>query len=482
MNSQFEYQPIPPRSQPALVVKTVIQRMDASGGFPALTRAVGQIVEVLESGAEDAEALASVVLADLSLTQKVLRLANSAMYAPIGRNITTVSHALMVLGYEAVGYLALGVRLISSLGEVGTHTAVTEKVLGQSMLAGSVATVVVTRIDIPNGEEGVICALLHRLGQLLVAFYLPEEWRSIQKAIKAGRDEETAARAVLGIGLEELGQMVARKWHMPVKIIATMSASGTPDESEVEARLLAVTRFSNQAAGIMASGNGHLVEGQLAELATGYGQALGVDGATLLGAVKVAVDEATAEPLLAGLLREGSDAVAGGPANPATGRLAQLREGLRGIQQAIAEGGSPSEIMAMAVEVMFTSQELQRAAVFLHDPEMRTYVVQATLSAKSPNHLQGLSFVDTFSANVVHVVLSKHADVYIDNPRDTKIAHRLPDWIGRYGLFPFYLLPMVSGGGCVGFLYGQQSDHVTLDEESLALLKKLRDLLAGALA
>jgi HD-like signal output (HDOD) protein len=466
---------VPP---PIQLVEMVIQRMDESGGFPALTRAVGQIVEALERGVEDNTVLANAVLADVSLTQKVLRLANSAMYAPIGRDIATVSHALMVLGYEAVGYLALGVRLISSLGQTGMTTAAAEKALGQSMLAGSVASAVVARVEIPNGEEGVVCSLLHRLGQLLVIFYLPDEWRRIQKFVMVGRDEEEAARAVLGIDLEELGRLVARKWHMPAKIIGTMSAEGHDGQEVADERLLAVTRFSNRAARIMSTGAGPDMEAQLADLAAGFGPALNVDGDALLGAVKVAIDGATAEPLLASLLLD-RETPAGVADAHGTGGRTSLLDGLRDIRHAIAEGGTPKEIMAMAVEVMYSGQDLQRAAVFLHDPASQVYQTQATLSARQPNHLQGLSFADAFSPNVVHIVLSRHADVYIDNPRDTKIAHRLPDWIAHHGLFPFYILPMVRDGKSFGFLYGQQKDNAALDEEALALLKQLRDLLAG---
>lgn len=464
---------------PVQLVETVIQRMDASGGFPALTRAVSQIVEALEDGGEDITALTSVVLADLSLTQKVLRLANSAMYAPISRNISTVSHALMVLGYEAVGYLALGVRLISSLGQTGMPTPAAEMVLGQSMLAGSIATAVVAKMEMANGEEGVVCSLLHRLGQLLVVFYLPEEWRRIQRYMAAGRDEDEAARMVLGISLTELGTLVAQNWNMPTKIIQTMSPEGAQTEVVQDEDLLAVTRFSNQAARIMSAGSGAQVEAQLAALATQYGEALAVDGATLLGAVQIAVDEATEEPFLASLLRDGEGREQTAETDAG---LAHLGEGLEDIRRAIAEGGRPQEIMAMVVEVMFTGQYLQRAAVFMHDPENHCYRVQATLSTKPANHLQGLSFPDAFSPNVVHVALNKHADVYIDNPRDTKIAHRLPDWIAHHGLFPFYILPMVKDGRNIGFLYGLQRDNTDLPDGVLPLLKELRDLLSGVVA
>jgi len=455
------------------LVETLVQRMDAGGGFPVLSRAVGQIVEALEAGVDDTTVLARAVLADVSLTQKVLRLANSAMYAPIGSEVATVSQALMVLGYEAVGYLALGVRLISSLDASDTPAAA-EKVLGRSMLAGSIATAVVAGAGIPNGEEGVVCSLLHRLGQLLVAFYLPDEWQRIQEAVTAGQDEDEAALAELGLDLGELGRLVARRWRMPAKIVATMSTRPEQQTGDADERLLAITHFSNQAAKIMSTGDDQAVPARLAELAASYGEVLAVDQSSLLSAVAVAVDGATSEPLLANLLRTPERREP-----PAEEALPPLQQGLRDVEQAIAAGGAPRDIMAMAAEVMFTGSDLQRAAVFMHDPGLGQYQARVSLSARAANHLQGFAFSDAFTPNVVHVVLGKCADVYIDNPRDTKIAHRLPDWIAHHGLHPFFILPMVRGGKSIGFLYGQQKGDVTLEEEVLAQLKQLRDLLAA---
>jgi hypothetical protein len=55
------------------------------------------------------------VLSDPVLTQKVLRLANSGMYSAFGQRINTVSKAVLVLGTEAIGHLALGLKLIEEL-------------------------------------------------------------------------------------------------------------------------------------------------------------------------------------------------------------------------------------------------------------------------------------------------------------------------------------------------------------------------------
>jgi HD-like signal output (HDOD) protein len=458
-----------------------MQHMNESGGFPALAQSVGQIVRALEEGAEDTTTLTNAVLADLSLTQKVLTLANSAMYAPIARNVSSVSHALMVLGFEAVGHLALGVKLISSLGQIDSDNPAAEHELAHSLLAGSIASTVVGKLQIQGGEEGVVCALLHRTGRLLTAFFLPEEWQLIQERIQAGHSEKAAAEEVLGSSFEDLGIQIARKWRLPTEIVATMQPRQSGDPSpEAEGRnwLADVTRFANQAADVLSSAPGEEArQKHLETLATRYGASLGLKKTDLMSAVRQATDEASAEPLLAKVLLDHPRAPSVPPAKP-TDVQSRLQGGLEEVRQAIAEGGSPTEVLHMALEVMYTSLELGRAAVFLRAPTENVYRVRATLSAREPNRLVGLSFPDESAPNVASLSLSKGADIYIDNPRDTKISHRLPNWLHGHDPHPFFLLPLIlENGQSFGLVFGQQKDDRLLTKSDLATLAKLRDLM-----
>ena len=79
-------------------------RMSERGDFPMLSQALRTTVSAMSDDDLDFTALVQVVLSDFGLTQKVLRLANSAMYISFGGNITTVTRALMVLGMDAVHF------------------------------------------------------------------------------------------------------------------------------------------------------------------------------------------------------------------------------------------------------------------------------------------------------------------------------------------------------------------------------------------
>ncbi len=460
----------------------ILRRMNESGGFPALDHSVTQIVEALEIGEVDTTPLVNAVLADVSLTQKVLRLANSAMYAPIGRSVSTVSHALMVLGFEAVGHLALGVKLIGSMGRLDTLSNGAERELAHSLVAGSVAGSVAGRSGARNGEMGVVCSLLHRVGRLLVAFYLPEEWRRIQDAVAAGGNEADAAREELGVSLDDLGMQIARQWRLPAKIVGTLKNENNPPPDGEDAWLHALTRFSDRSAGIIAMGAGEPAGQDMAALAAEFGDALGVRPETLLLAVQAATDEVTAEPLLASVLLEKPDvstaAVAKPAPLPAMDPLSQLKVGLQDARAAIEENGSVAEIERVVLEIVFRALDLSRAAILLLDREKQHYRVEFTLSTREDNRLAKFSMPVAPGSDLAYLALARKVDIYIDNPRDTKIASRLPNWVRSQGLHPFFLLPIVNDEGvAVGLLYGQQQNDLKLSKEELGQLALLRELL-----
>jgi len=79
--------------------------------------------------------------------------------------------------------------------------------------------------------------------------------------------------------------------------------------------------------------------------------------------------------------------------------------------------------------------------------------------------------------------LARKVDIYIDNPRDTKIASRLPDWVRSQGLHPFFILPIENSEGvAIGLMYGQQQNDLKLSREELGQLALLRELLQTRLS
>ncbi|HCE09640.1 MAG TPA: GAF domain-containing protein, partial [Oxalobacteraceae bacterium] len=65
--------------------------------------------------------------------------ANSAMYSMFGQEINTVSKAVILLGTESIGHLALGLKLIDGLSAASTGSINARSEMEKAVLAGHIA-------------------------------------------------------------------------------------------------------------------------------------------------------------------------------------------------------------------------------------------------------------------------------------------------------------------------------------------------------
>ena len=171
--------------------------------------------------------LTNIILKDYSLTTKLLKVVNSVHYSQSGE-VTTVSRAVFLMGIEHVKNIALTLMLFDNLKKGSTYTAVVD-IIVQALWSGIIAQKIVRDLNFVEEEEAFICALLHPLGKILVAFSMPEKIAEIrelsaQKAIS----EEQAAALVLEISFEEIGTTIAAEWNYPQAIVQSMrSTKGT---------------------------------------------------------------------------------------------------------------------------------------------------------------------------------------------------------------------------------------------------------------
>jgi HD-like signal output (HDOD) protein len=206
-------------------VEFLLRRMQRRQDFPALSQTLIEIngATATESKASTAQ-LANIVLRDFAVTNKLLKLANSAFYASSAGTVTNVSDAIRVLGMEQARTACKALLCFTYFASRGGATDLRDLQV-RAFLAGLISRHLATRIGLKETEDAFICGMLHKLGRSLAIFYFAEEQEEIQELIaRRGLDPDQAARAVLGIGYHELGVAVAREWAFPQIILTTMAA------------------------------------------------------------------------------------------------------------------------------------------------------------------------------------------------------------------------------------------------------------------
>ena len=257
----------------------LLRRMRGRSDFPALSESIVRIQSMASSDKESVGSITNEILKNVALTNKLLRLVNSAHYArsaPIG----TVSRAVSLVGFNGIRNMALSLVLLEHMQDKTNAEALKEEFL-RALMAGSLAAELCG--DGPEGEEAFIGALFQNLGRMLTQFYFPEEAARIKHLMIVGKgdlSEAAAATQVLGSSFVALGVGVAKAWGLPEGIQRCMQRPvGDPATSagRVSAsRLHWGVTAANDMADAMVHPDPSVVDARLVQLGKRYGAALGM--------------------------------------------------------------------------------------------------------------------------------------------------------------------------------------------------------------
>ncbi|PYE22402.1 HD-like signal output (HDOD) protein [Paraburkholderia silvatlantica] len=440
----------------AVLLDRLWARMNERGDFPLLSQSLRTTVAAMTNDDYDFSALVKVVLSDFALTQKVLRLANSAMYMAFGGNITTVTRALMVLGMDAVGHLVVGLKIVDHFHHSAPRRIDAKLELNRTMLSGCVARKLTEHGDLRAGEEAVVCTLMRQVGKLLVVFYLEPEWDQIRREIDEGSSDDEACLNVLGVTFEELGLEAATRWRLPDTIRSGMRQYDPADKEPRDAQWLrAITNYSTEVARVLTTAglSEEMRETHIAELAQHYGRALSTDADVLVQMSLALAHEEAEDGVMREIveLRANADAIAREALDPEA-RIAAGVEDLRALPADSALGTA----LTLATETVLAGLGFARSVVFVRRGA-NMFEAQHGFGPHMGDVLPRLAFSAAFQPDVFHLAIANKVGIFIENARDAKILARLPGWYRSSfdDARAFVLLPVGAPGvEPVALMYG----------------------------
>lgn len=508
----------PPVEAGSGTLEFLLRRMRHKSDFPALATTISAVNKAAASEREAVSALSSSILKDFALTHKLLKLVNTAYFGQFSGTISTISRAIMVLGFDQVRSVAITLVLFEHLQNKAQADALKEEVLG-AYFGGLVARELVAKAGIRDGEEAFICAMFHRLGRLLVTFYLHDEQVAIRKLIAQGRDEEAASTEVLGMSYADLGIGVARSWNFPARLLGSMRpvADGPVREPTCDTdRLRALAGLATELTDVIRASPPERRDERLGNLVDRFGNALGITGQHLRGAIQSAVTEISRDAGILDVKTAGSaffgqarswskpdetkvpdtcdlvqaamaETVLGAPgATPppdapgsAAVRQAVLSAGIQDITNALVGEFQLNDVLRIILETMYRGMGFSRVMLCVRDPAAHALKARFGLGQDVDRIIrQGFAVPLTPAKDVFHAAISQGADIYIEDVDGERIRQHVPGWYRA--LVPaqsLALFPVIVNKKPVGLFYGDSTTAGTLrfGAEELALLKTLRN-------
>lgn len=453
--------------------------MAQKGDLPCVSAALSRIVNSMQGDDTSTdEQMVDVVLSDFALSQKVLRLANSAMYSAFGGSITTISMAIYVLGTEAVGHLAMGLKLLDNLGQAAETESARDE-LSKAVVSGAIARNVAASVSGKAGESVAVATLMRSLGKLLVCFYLPDLFKVITQSKPSVDAEDEAARNVLGLTFSEVADQISRSWSMPDELTSYTSEPGL-DASSHAKWVHSVAGYSRNYVAAIASGAS---EDELRRLASRYSEAIGSPTTELLKQAHSAVEAAKgngSEDSGASVLWDTRKR----DAAPEESMLSKLTTGIDELER-VKDTLSVVQVLSMATEVLWKSLNCSKALFFLRSAQS-TYECMLGRGDGMQALVKKVRFEEAFSPNVFHIALANTKPVYLANAMDPNIQRRIPAWLAE-SVPPaktIFLLPFTLNGKSNSILYldwGPEAAKTGLTGEELAQVERLRTLVSNSM-
>lgn len=423
------------------LVEKIIAAMQGANGLPALEQSVTSILDSITAGKPGKQALVGRIIEDFSLTQRVLKLANSPMYTPFAEKTASVSSALDVLGTDGLMHIALGTSMMTAKELAGDAN------LSRTLLASEVA-----RNACPQRfEDAAVAGHMYDLGRLVVNKFLPEEAAQIEQRHADGEAHEDAVKAVLGMSLQELGAAVAKRWNLPNEIISIIDGSG-------DDHLVNVAKFSTELSSLL-----HVGKLDEASQLVSTRDLPGMDKSNLASLVERKGREVA--PIHVMPRTDSAPAQAN-----AADLLGELHETLSGRQ---------IHTMEELAEVLFPAfgKALQTAHCLLFMAGRAGDFSIRCGTGKSFEQLRDeLRVSAEFKPTAFHAAIKNNVDVSITDVGRLK-ASALPDGYRRLlqGVRRFLVLP-IANGHVAGLLYCDWEDSRELHAQELDAIRQLRDL------
>jgi HD-like signal output (HDOD) protein len=198
--------------------RQALARLDANKNLFTLPQVLSEILKVVEKETSSAKDIAEIILKDISLTGKILRVANSAFYGR-SRQVTTVNQAVVTLGMRATKSLALSVSLYEIVNKKGAYGDFEPKLFWiHSLEVATAARMITEHLKLSASEELFVSGLLHDIGIIFLQFSFPKEYKQVKELVKRGMELCKAEEDVIGINHSRVGQYVSEKWNLPAKI------------------------------------------------------------------------------------------------------------------------------------------------------------------------------------------------------------------------------------------------------------------------
>lgn len=188
--------------------------------IPQLPQILLRVESALEDPAVGGDELARVILDDPALTVQILKIANSTFYNPQGTKITTISRAIVILGFDNIRRLVLGLS-VAKMFMLLPRWTVYRRLWRHSLATAQLARNLAQRDGFADTEVAFVSGLLHDVGKFVMGHLHGEAYAEMLTSgyLEADFDLCRSEGEAFYCNHQEVGGLLAQSWGLPNELV-----------------------------------------------------------------------------------------------------------------------------------------------------------------------------------------------------------------------------------------------------------------------
>ena len=193
--------------------------VDSIDSLPTLPDVVCKLISLLQDENTSASDLCTLISYDQALSLRLLKVANSAYFGFL-KEVATIKHAIVILGFDEVKRLSLGIALFNCMQKTGTETSLVMDDFWRHAVGSSLAAQGICRKLDVAGDIIPTASLLHDIGKLVVDNLFSGEYKIVlEKAAREHLPIGTVEKEILGFSHTDVGFWLGSKWQLPSSLL-----------------------------------------------------------------------------------------------------------------------------------------------------------------------------------------------------------------------------------------------------------------------
>lgn len=202
---------------------TISHGLTSGEEMPSLPQIIVEVQKAIGKEETSVQKLAALILDDMSLTGKVLKLANSAYYRRSNKQINTVTQAIILLGFSEIQKMIMAISAYEFFSFMTKKNSFRD-IWKHSLCVGLCCQRMAEILEMESPESFLVGGLLHDIGKFVLGQYFPDEYEEVIQHVQfTGDNFEDIEKEKFGCTHLEVGKLIAQHWNLPEEICKVIS-------------------------------------------------------------------------------------------------------------------------------------------------------------------------------------------------------------------------------------------------------------------